>query len=235
MIIRVMSDLYLAYAPMKVPACQGDDDSVLVLAGDIASCPAALPWIKQMAARFQHVVYVLGNHEYFDYEMMQLDEIMLSAMPTNVHLLIRDSIVIHGVRFIGATLWSDYQKANPAERTRIDNGMIGNHLDSERVDMQACHIRDKTYLAESIAEPFEGKTVVVTHHSPSLSLVSGGLKYCYASDLDHWFDQYDFDMWICGHSHESGISRINNIPVVQNCRGYPGELTGFIPDLRIVI
>lgn len=237
MILRVMSDLYLYYEPIEIPLCDGDENSILVLAGDIACGTAALPWIQQMASHFKHVIYVLGNYEYLDNEMTLLDEKMLSAMPTNAHLLIRDAIIIEGVRFIGATLWSDYQAANPTERANINRGMItiNHNAQLKQQDMQACHLRDKTYLSDSLKTPFKGKTVVVSHHCPSLNLVNSALKHCYASDLEGWFYQYDFDMWICGHAHESGISRINNIQVVQNCRGYPGELTGFVPNLRLVV
>lgn len=236
MILRIMSDLHLSYEAINIPHCDSDEKSVLVLAGDIACGTAALRWISQIASRFKRVIYVLGNHEYVENEMTLLDEVMLNAVPTNVHLLIRDSVVIEGVRFIGATLWSDYQVANPAERQRIDRGMIVNSDSTLKPpDMQACHLRDKTYIADALSRPFSGKTVVVSHHCPSLNLVNSTLMHSYASDLEHWFYKYDFDMWICGHAHESGISRINDIPVVQNCRGYPGELTGFVPDLRVVV
>ncbi len=226
MIIRVMSDLYLNAAPMHIPESKHDSESILVLAGDIGTNSTVISWIKKVATRFQHVVYVLGNHEYHNQEMTVLDEMMLDAMPTNVHLLIRDSIIINDVRFIGATLWSDYPKANPMERAKIDSDIknIRNH-----------HSKDKNYIASSLARPYSGKTIVVTHHNPSLSLVNDALKYAYASDQDHWFDQFDIDIWICGHTHESGISKINDTQIIQNCRGYPGELTGFEPELQVLV
>ncbi len=226
MIIRVMSDLYLNAAPMHIPESKHDSESILVLAGDIGQSDAVIPWIRQIATRFQHIVYVLGNHEYLNNEMTTLNDIMLDAMPTNVHLLIRDSICLNGVRFIGATLWSDYEKANPIERTKIDGDIknISHH-----------HMQDKYYIASSLTLPHTGKTIVVTHHSPSLSLVNHALKYAYASNQDHWFDQFDIDIWICGHAHESGISKMNNTKIIQNCRGYPGDLTGFEPELQVLV
>ena len=93
-----------------------------------------------------------------------------------------------------------------------------------------------------MAEPFDGKTVVVTHHAPrresvaaryAADVVSAGS----ASDLpDAFFDVPV--LWIHGHVHNSFDYVVGNCRVITNPRGYVRD-TGmpenywFGPDLVI--
>ncbi|BEP51979.1 MULTISPECIES: hypothetical protein [Variovorax] len=84
----------------------------MILAGGIHS-PAkrAIQWAVE---RFpgKPVLYVPGNHEYYDGRLdTTLAEARSAAEGSHVYLLDGDERVIDGVRFLGATLWTDFALA----------------------------------------------------------------------------------------------------------------------------
>lgn len=108
--IHVLSDLHLDTGPYAMPPM--DDVDIVVAAGDIGPIEIAVPWL---AALNKPVVYVLGNHEYYNAEFTSvLAAARAAAKGTHVHVLERDTVVIDGVRFLGATLWASYGNWHPA-------------------------------------------------------------------------------------------------------------------------
>lgn len=106
----ILSDLHLEFAPFE-PAPDLEFD-VVILAGDIHS-PAkrAVQWAAD-TFRGKSVVYLPGNHEYYDGRLdTTLAEARRAADGSNVHVLDGDELVIDGVRFLGATLWTDFALA----------------------------------------------------------------------------------------------------------------------------
>ena len=101
--VLVLSDLHLEFEPFEPP--EGLDFDVVVLAGDIHSPgPRAVEWAE---ARFpvKPVIYVPGNHEYYDSRMdLAQSKARVAADGGCVHLLDGGETVISGVRFLGATL-----------------------------------------------------------------------------------------------------------------------------------
>ncbi|MGZ5780867.1 MAG: metallophosphoesterase, partial [Burkholderiaceae bacterium] len=78
-------------------------------------------------------------------------------------------------------------------------------------------------LQGKLAEPFEGKTVVITHMAPSRLSVAeqyatDEVSAAYASNLDHLVEQAD--LWIHGHMHDSFDYRVGKSRVVCNPCGY---------------
>ena len=56
------------------------------------------------------VLFVPGNHEFYNGERTRtLKALREAAVGTNVHLLDRDEVVLNGVRFLGTTLWTDFE------------------------------------------------------------------------------------------------------------------------------
>ena len=123
--IQLLSDLHLETQPGFVPTPAPDAD-VLVLAGDIGSYQpgSALPALGDRdfgLARFspRHgwpvpVLFVPGNHEYdgldFDAAHTRLRE---SCERLGITWLEREVVVLDGVRFVGTTLWSDFDALGP--------------------------------------------------------------------------------------------------------------------------
>ena len=127
--IQLLSDLHLEANPGFVPQPAPDVD-VLVLAGDIGSYQlrhdgsrmAEPDWglqrfspLPQYAGWPVPVLYVPGNHEY---DALDVDEAHARLRTTCERLgliwLERETVVLDGVRFIGTTLWSDYDALVPA-------------------------------------------------------------------------------------------------------------------------
>lgn len=108
--LLVLSDLHLEFgASLTVPP-EVQYDAV-VLAGDINSPGTrAVHWAaRESSFGGRPVVYVPGNHEFYGREMRcELEAMRKAAQGTSVHVLSRDAVVIDGVRFLGATLWTDF-------------------------------------------------------------------------------------------------------------------------------
>jgi Icc-related predicted phosphoesterase len=86
-------------------------------------------------------------------------------------------------------------------------------------------------LAKSLSQPFSGKTVVVTHHSPSSRSVAQRfaqdlLTPAFASNLEEMMGSHRVALWIHGHMHDPFDYEIFGTRVVCNPRGYaPFALT----------
>lgn len=107
--IHVLSDLHLEGGPYEIPPDLQFD--ILVAAGDIGPIGPAIEWL---AALNKPVIYVLGNHEFWQRDFFEAVALARNAAQgTQVHVLERNSVVIKGVRFVGATLWTDYGSWHP--------------------------------------------------------------------------------------------------------------------------
>jgi hypothetical protein len=103
-LIHLLSDVHLETGPYLIPPEL--DFDILVAAGDIGPVAQAIEWLESLG---KPVVYVLGNHEYWGQEYSNvLSQAKSAAIGTQVHVLERTSAVIQGVRFLGATLWTDF-------------------------------------------------------------------------------------------------------------------------------
>lgn len=202
----ILSDLHLEFAPFE-PAPDLEFD-VVILAGDIHS-PAkrAVQWAAA-TFRGKSVVYLLGNHEYYDGRLdTTLAEARRAAEGSNVHILDGDVCVVDGVRFLGATLWTDFELAietpeGPISDVRRAMRVATNLLNDyalirtadgsaepgswrhrqgrklQAADTLRIHQAQRAWLREKLSEPFAGATVVVTHHAPH----RGSLSARYADD-----------------------------------------------------
>ena len=123
--LQLLSDLHLESHPGFVPE-PAPDAEVLVLAGDIGSYQngSALTELGDPdfgLGRFSPlrgwpvpVLFVPGNHEYdgldFDATHARLRE---TCARLGITWLERESVVLQGVRFVGTTLWSDFDALGP--------------------------------------------------------------------------------------------------------------------------
>lgn len=249
--LHILNDLHLEFAgwPREVEVNAIDAD-VTVLAGDIGVGLQGITWA--LAAFRRPVVYVLGNHEYYGQRLMP--ELLAAARAksrgTHVHVLENDAVVIGGVRFLGCTLWTDFALFDEEERNvramevagmkmgdfrhimagRRDGGYGKNKLIPFTPRMAvAQHLESRAWLEAELARPYDGPTVVVTHHAPS----ARGLAYqepswlldaAYASNLDHLMGEERVWLWVHGHTHQATSYVIEGTRVVSNPRGYvPGE------------
>lgn len=243
------SDLHLEFAPWDPPALDVD---LVVLAGDISSHTRGLTWAP--SAFEQPIVYVAGNHEYYDAHLGLLAELQSAQWEhADVHFLERRTFELAGVRFLGSTLWSGFDlhgtdKADAymavARRNINDYWMIratgGKHLDPR--DTCKLHRSAVRWLDAELSKPFDGKTVVVTHFAPHRHCIApehqgSDVSPYFVSDLTWLIEKHRIDVWCFGHTHTNiDFVAENGCRVVSNQRGYPTEQsTGFRQDLAIEI
>ena len=227
--INFISDLHLEFGPMEIEPEAGD---VLVLAGDI-DIKGRVDWINSIASKFNHVIYVLGNHEFYNGAMDSIYRKTREGLVDNVHLLENESITIAGVTFHGATLWSDFLNGNPMSYLQCDQAINdyrliragdGKHRFKPQI-AHSLHNISKVFLQENVKEG----DVVVTHMAPSYLSIHEKYKNdmningAYASDLSELILDTKPALWFHGHMHDSFDYTIGNTRILCNPRGYIGD------------
>ena len=251
--INILSDLHLGFSALDLPHNPAD---LVVLAGDVSRPPEAMAWALRLN---KPVLYVLGNHEFYG---GSIDGVINGfhrlCAGTAVRVLDRSGVVIGGVRFLGATLWTDFElfgdgqkkKAALLEarhqmrdfsriRCREASGALLTPEDS--VDLFKHHAG---WLQEALATPHEGPTVVITHHAPSPRSIhprfaSSLLNACFVSQAEHLLGGDRVQLWIHGHTHDSFDYLCRGTRVVCNPRGYArggvNENPLFDPDFSVTV
>jgi len=251
--LHVLSDLHLSLAGMDVAQTDAD---LVILAGDIARPDKAGAWARQIR---KPVIYVAGNHEYYNGDLQgTLHELRRHCADSTVHVLECEEWVYEGVRFLGATLWSDFRVFDDEEaRTRSMAGATGLIRDFQRIaidaersrlftphDSQELFDRTAAWLDEQLHRAFDGPTVVVTHHAPSPRSIHARfagslLNGSFVSDLERLMGGERVRLWIHGHTHDSFDYTVRGTRVLCNPRGYVmqdvGENPAFDPALVVEV
>lgn len=253
--IRYMSDLHLEFMEngFYISPMPEDKDTTLVLAGDIhVGIKAFDHFIDEASEQFKYVIYVPGNHEYYHGVLQhRLAQIRLEARAyDNVFVLDNDSVVLDGVRFFGATFWTDgYKRSN----LKFDTTIRRSHSDFKLIQITEDNIEDYTRvlttrdyydmflksvysLNKLLNKPFDGNTVVVSHHAPSSMSSLDEYKrsilnpYFFFEAKDHIPLLNLVSVWIHGHMHNSSNYKVGNTRVLANPYGYSGYETN--PDFN---
>lgn len=229
--LNVLSDLHLSLGALAMPENQAD---VVVLAGDIARPKEAIAWASGFA---KPVLYVPGNHEFYGGSIAgTLEELKRLSAGTRIQVLDNDEAVIDGVRFLGATLWTDFMLSGAgdervaamreAQRFMRDFSRIriGDALFTPEAST-ALFARDAAWLEHRLAQPHAGATVVITHHAPSRKSIhprfaDSPMNACFVSDAERLIDGSRARLWIHGHTHDSFDYFVNGTRVLCNPRGY---------------
>lgn len=249
--ILVLSDLHLEFASLTPPASKVD---VVILAGDIWKKDQGIHWARATWPATP-IIYVAGNHEFYRTERNScLSALRASARETNVHFLENDEIVIDGVRFLGCTLWTDFELFGTTHsKEKVMDCCVDSLADFRWItevaepftpnDAISIFEQSVAWLKHKlIEEPFNGQTAVITHHLPSVlsvapeyasNLSSAG----FASNLDSLFGYSE--LWIHGHTHTNFDYIAKDTRVICNPRGYiirgQAENPEFNPELVVEI
>jgi predicted phosphodiesterase len=261
--IQLLSDLHLEVHPQWTTTVAPGAD-LLVLAGDIGSYQVgSLLADKDFGlARFSPkngwptpVLFVPGNHEYdgldFDVAHARLHETCerLGIIWLEREVVTYPGIHGNGIRFVGTTLWSDFDALGPPESAenfptagllaqqlqardkafRAANYYLkktgttrhGSPMLAEAVRAQALQCQD--WLVKALAEPFCGTTVVVTHFAPSL--LSADPRYGLKPGTAGFCNALDHllpfaQLWLHGHLHAPSHYAKHGCRVVANPLGY---------------
>lgn len=250
---RLISDthneFYRPETQYVIDRMHGDEERTLVIAGDFCTLKKAsqsTETLTKLAKRFKHVVYVFGNHEFYHFKMKEshIERAKAQLNPEgldNIHFLRRDSVVIDGIRFIGATMWTNMDRGHPVVQEMLKSKMndfnfityhnpdFNSYRKFRPQDWIAEHRKDFEFVratVEASAEP----CVVVTHHAPSTKSLDPRFdwdiygNFGYHSDLSEFIlDHPQIRYWCHGHIHKRSDYVIGETIVACNPYGYPDE------------
>ncbi len=265
--VQFASDLHIEFQQKPLNRNLVRNSDVLILAGDIAGSPRELASYVEKLGFSGPVLLVLGNHEYFHTAWDQgidLYRYALRNLP-NVYLLENEEINIKGVRFLGCALWTDFFDGaqGPASEGRSPSGAWGEtepgladfkyifwskngtprppHMDLKWEDVRERYEESLKWLKGELEKPFEGKTVVVTHHAPSVlsndpTYNDSPITGAFCNRLDDYITglgENGPEIWIHGHCHNSSDYSIGRTKILCNPAGYPFEKNlDFNPELN---
>ena len=260
--LLVLSDLHLEHHPAwSLPDAFPPFD-VAVLAGDVDGSPErAVHRLAQAPGLVgRPIVTVPGNHEFYG---GCLDERLAAGKTaragTRVHMLDRGTVVLAGIRFVGAILWTDYRlfgdpglameacRSGLNDHRLVEVGPPGSRRLFQPEHAAALHVRDRAFIEAELAKPFAGPTVVVTHHAPHPGSVAA--RYArdpitpgFVSDLGDVIRRGRPAIWIHGHVHDGFDYQVGATRVLANPKGYgpkwpdrPPENRTFDPGLVVEV
>lgn len=208
----------------------------VVLAGDVCNGPDAVEFAVNLTDKT--VLLVAGNHDHYGHDIVAGEAILKekAAMTPNVKFLEKESLELDGVRFLGTTLWTNFELFGEDDLPYValdcqfglnDFNVIRDNGDtltasSVRLRHQSC----VTWLATELNTPYPGTTVVVTHFAPH----RGSLADYYASNrLSGYFVSHypelvtRSQLWLHGHTHDFFDYQAEGARIVCRPLGYPNE------------
>lgn len=259
--VNVMSDLHLNFDDANLPG--GD---VLILAGDVFEAgyirkaeneginTSMLDRYRRFAdqelTKYDHVLYVFGNHEYYSHDYDTARGRIEKYLPPNVTVLENNYVKLDNTLFWGATLWTDHDRGSAMVRYACQQAMTdyrvikrdhgvekqgagGKYWTSKFTaeDTEEIHRHSRARLEEFLQAYYTHKTVVITHHAPSYESIGceyrdhvhGYLNHAYYSDLTGLIlDNPQIKLWAHGHVHCMNDYQVGQCRVVSNPRGYVG-------------
>lgn len=249
--LRILSDLHREFGHLELPDVASD---VIILAGDTDRGTRGISWARQ---RFPAtpVLYVAGNHEHYDERIGRLHEkLREAAAGSNVIILENDTFELNGYRFFGATFWTDFALFGDRYSAMIAAGDKTKGMNDYRKIRRAdtsrlqpkhtslLHLDSKLALTKFLAGGERARSVVITHHAPSLKSLperkhAETISAAYASNLDDLISSQGPALWIHGHIHTPRDYQIGQTRIVNNAYGYMND-TGsaradFRPDLVV--
>ena len=226
--IALFSDLHRECSTIELASYVKDAD-VVVLAGDIDEGLKGVEWAKSIP---KPVIYVPGNHEY-DYGNIPELNAAYNEDHGNVTVLQNRQLIIDNVRFLGCTLWTDFEfhgflamdKAMDACERGMPEYKItrnGDHKVTPK-EIQRMHHDSRGWLKIMLDTPFAGDTVVITHHAPHPKSIlprykNDWLTAAFASDCEDLMHRPL--LWMHGHTHEPVDYWVGDTRVVSHPRGY---------------
>ena len=269
--VHLVSDLHLDVSGfLDLPG--GD---VLILAGDICEAktlrhefhqtklldrePGTFPchdFFEFVVPKYKKVFMVMGNHEHYHGKFWKTKQELENILPANVTLMEDQCEVYEGVAFVGSTLWTDMNKADPITMHSMQNYMNDYRVITYKypqynayhkmrpIDTVKMHYGSKNYIEQTVKEHADKPVVVITHMGPTHMSINEKYRHepvsngAYVSDLSNLIlDHPQIKVWVHGHVHDPVDYMVGDTRVLCNPRGYiPWEgNNGFNPALSFEV
>jgi len=240
--ISLFSDLHIESNQRSNMYSLSSDADIIILAGDIHTESEGIDWARSNFKKDQKIIYVAGNHEFYHCEYFSLlKEFREKAKELDIVFLENNEVIIDGIRIMGCTLWTDYLsnvEINQEEAMHYAADALADHYiiriqhekEEPRIfstqDALAIHRESVAWLKGKLEQKFDGKTIVVTHHGPSLACVhkdfgNNNISPVFLSNLNYLVRKADF--WFYGHTHSNLNVIENSCRIVSNQKGYREE------------
>lgn len=251
--LHILSDLHFGVVPAWFRLAPGAD--VMVVAGDFREgVDASIKVLRRVVPLPTPIVLVAGNHEYYGECLPeQLAAAAAIAAEYDVTFLENGAAVIGGVRFLRCTLWTDYALFGEEARASAMEAARGGMNDHRLISMTrkpkrkflpshalAIHQASRQWLVEALAQPFDGSTVVVTHHAPTPQSVhpqfaADSVTPAFVSDMTEVVAESDAALWVHGHTHAPFDYGVGRTRVLCNPKGYGQENPRFDPEMVVEV
>lgn len=258
--VKLLSDLHLECCEKGGSFHPGEGD-VLILAGDILTAHHLRKngllnriysdFLSQCVQNYDHVIYVMGNHEHYGYVIDKTYSSLREHIPSEIHLLENETISIGDWTFIGMTMWTDFNNENPSDMFAVKQMMndfhtirIGSNFRKlQPYDLVDIHKASKLYLYHQLKEHRNDNVFVVTHHAPCSQSISenykGKMSNCaYYTDFSNLILSHpQIKYWVHGHVHHKNDYMIGKCRIMSNPRGYYGHehIEGFDSEFFIEV
>ncbi|WP_025661829.1 metallophosphoesterase [Rhizobium sp. IBUN] len=243
------------------------DADICISAGDIANSIAeSVAYLRLHVEPRMPVILILGNHDYYGSGIdFVIERARRLTKSTQIHLLENESLIVGENRFVGATLWTDFavsvgedEHIPPAERRAKAFGLVPSRMmdfysifrSDERhpgengmvtvKEILERHVRSRDFIDHELSQPFDGRTIVVTHHAPLMqsfdpSFFGNVTNAAFASDLSDLICRRRPSLWIHGHIHKFRDYMADDTRIICNPVGYQREkyISGFRPGFVI--
>ena len=151
------------------------------------------------------------------------------AIRENVFLVNNCAITNRNVRILSTTLWTNipHTDAFNIERGMADFHHIqwkGESFNYQEYNQQ--HIQCIQFLKTELEKPFDGSTIVLSHHVPTFfnypaQYKNSPLNKAFATELFDLIESSSIDYWIFGHHHQNVATfEIGNTTMLTNQLGY---------------
>jgi Icc-related predicted phosphoesterase len=252
--LQIFSDLHGDVSPVRPIVIPPGVDGVIVAGDTCEGADDAFSRLREIVPMQIPIVMTMGNHEYYRRHFAgELASARELAPLFGVHLLENDAIVLGGVRFVGATLWTDYCLFGPVNVPLAMRAASDGLRDHKRItwskqpwqrfrpaEALLLHSRTRTYIADALKVAHSGPTVVITHHAPHPGSLhprfsNDLLSAAYVSDLSGLMEASAPDLWVHGHVHASFDYKVGATRILCNPHGYGCENPDFDPALVVEV
>lgn len=240
--IQILSDLHIEFHKDRgesfISSLNSKDVDVLVLAGDIDTYQNLTHTLNLFLKAYldSDIVVVHGNHEYYNTAIKSFKSEFQSYADSQqrLHWLNNSSTVLHGQRYLGATLWFPEDPLSVFHRNRL--------FDYHKIeDFKESVYQENAESVKFLTQNVTNSDIVVTHHLPSyrsvdLKFKNSPLNPFFVCPLDTLIEKAQPKYWIHGHTHTFFQYHIGETQVIANPLGYPGpEQNDFKKDFIIEV